>query len=90
MTVLDWDTAIFCYNKAGMIELVNETKGDRDMWKAQHKNKRQNYLQATLNYLRGFDILPSVKQINKAATCLYNACHYDLAASLFLKIHEVT
>ena len=85
----NWDMAILCYSKAGMNELVKETKGDLNIWMAQRKNKRQNYLQAAMNYLRGFDIQPSVKRINKAATCLYNASEHDLAASLFLKIHEV-
>ena len=85
-----WKTAIFCYNNAGMIELVNETKGDYNMWMAQKKDQKQHYLQATLNYLRGFDINPSVKRIKKAATCLYNACKYDLSAALFLNIHEAS
>ena len=85
-----WDVAIFCYNKAGMIELVKETKGDHNMWMAQKQHdKKQHYLQATLNYLRSFDIQPSVKKINKAATCLFNAYLYNLSASLFLKINEV-
>lgn len=86
----NWKIAIFCYNKAGVHELAKETKGDYNCWMARKKNKKQNYLQATLNYLRGFDIKPSVKQINKAATSLYNACEYHLAASLFLKIQEVS
>ena len=85
-----WETAILCYEKAGIIELVNETKGDYNMWMAQKENQKQHYLQATLNYLRDFDIKPSVKRINKAATCLYNACKYELSAALFLKIHEAS
>ena len=85
-----WKTAIFCYEKAGIIELVNETKGDYNMWMARKENQKQHYLQATLNYLRDFDIKPSVKRINKAATCLYNACKYELSAALFLKIHEAS
>lgn len=86
----NWDMAIFCYEKAEMMDLVSETKGDCNLWMAQKKDKKQNYLQAALNYLRGFDIQPSEKRINKAATSLYNACKYDLAASLFLKIDEVS
>ena len=85
-----WKTAIFCYSNAGMIELVNETKGDYNMWMAQKKDQKQHYLQATLNYLRDFDIKPSVKRIKKAATCLYNACKYDLSVALFLNIHEAS
>ena len=85
-----WETAIFCYEKAGMIELVNETKGDYNMWMAQKGDQKQHYLQATLNYLRDFDLKPSVKRINKAATCLYNACKYELSAALFFKIQKAS
>ena len=89
-TKKNWDMAMLCYKKAGMMELVKETRGDCNIWMAKKKDKKQNYLQAALNYLRGFDIQQSAKRIEKAATCLYNACKYDLAASLFLSIHEVS
>ena len=52
-------------------------------WIAQKlHDKKQHYLQVTLNYLKSFNIQPSVKKVNKAATCLFNA---KLLASLFLK-----
>ena len=39
-----WDMAIFCYNKAGMIGLVNETKGDWNMWMAQKQQDKKTTL----------------------------------------------
>ena len=85
----NWDMAIFCYNKAGMDELVQETKAYSNMRMAITVDKKHNYLKASLNFLRAFDIHPLKKWITKAATCLFNACKYDLAASLFLKLQRV-
>ena len=85
----NWDMAIFCYNNAGMDELVQETKAYSNMRMAITVDKKHNYLKASLNFLRAFDIHPLKKWINKAATCLFNACKYDLAASLFLKLQRV-
>ena len=86
-----WDMAIFCYAEAGMDELVQETKAYSNMCMANTMHKEQNsyYLKASLNFLRLFDIQPSEKWIEKAAMCLLNACKYELAASLFLKLHKV-
>lgn len=85
----NWDMAIFCYSKAGMDELVQETKAYSNMWMANTIQKKRNYLKATLNFLRVFDIKPSKKWVYKAARCLFKACKYDLAALLFVKLHKV-
>ena len=85
----NYDLAIFCYNKAGMDDLVQETKAYVNARMANTVDKKHNYLKASLNFLRVFDIHPLKKWIDKAAKCLFNACKYDLAASLFLKLHRV-
>jgi len=84
-----WDMAEFCYEKAGMDELAKEMKAYSNMGMAKKKDKKYNYLQATFNFLRIFDKQPLQKWIDKAAICLFNACEYDLAASLFLKLCKV-
>ena len=91
MKIKNWSMAVFCYKLAGMDLLVQEAKAYFNM-NAKSKNKKDkkyNNLKASLNFLRAFDIHPLKKWINKAATCLFNACQYDLAASLFLKLQRV-
>ena len=88
----DWNEAIFCYKLAGMDSLVQEAKAYSNMkpkFTNNKEDKKYNYLKASLNFLRVFDKRPLKKWINKAATCLFNACQYDLAASLFLKLQRV-
>lgn len=87
----NWRMAIFCYNKAGMDELVKETEAYSNIFMAKYvkMDKKQHYLKASLNFLRLSDIQPPLKWIHKAAICLFKACEYDLSALLFLKLHKV-
>ena len=84
-----WDKAIFCYDNAGMHELVQETKAYSNVWMANTVHREYNYLKAALNFLRAFDTCPSKKWIDRAANCLFKASKYDLAASLFIKLNKV-
>ena len=93
-----WDLAIFCYEKAEMEDLVKEAHAYRYMWngtKSRNKFKRDSkemkdyFLRAALSFFRCFKVHLRIKWIEKAASCLFNACAYDLAAKLFIKLKKV-
>ena len=92
-----WEPAIFCYKKAGMDVMAEETKAYHNVYEGiQLRNKRRiaamkdHYLRAAMNFVKCFELQSCIKWIEKAASCLFNASEYNLAASLFMKLNRVS
>jgi len=87
-----WNPAVICYNKADTPLFSKDALGHHYMQLAITKLSQQkyHYLVATNYFYECLRLQPSIKYLEKVASCLYNAQQHMHAAELFEKLNVST